>query len=120
MAKTYRSWAELEDWSHGREFRRPHKRKSEQDWKREAEAVMADRQTEVFVIVNEWEDAHGNVGSSIVNGLWYASEREALTELRTIAELVDVQIPDDEFGFTVEDSGTLDYDEYYIQELTNG
>ena len=119
MSKTYRGWTEIEGWGQ-REIRREYKRKSERDWKREAEAAMAERQTEVFVIVNEWEDAHGNVGSSITNGLWYASEKEALDELRAIGEFVGVEIPEDEFGFIVEDSGTLNYDEYYIQELTNG
>lgn len=115
-----RSWQRADEngyknWGRVRKARVYH-----EDWKRGAEAAMAERQTEVFVIINEWEDAHGNVGSSITNGLWYASEGEALDELRTIGESVGVEIPEDEFGFTVEDSGTLSYDEYYIQELING
>lgn len=34
MSKTYRGWAEIEDWNLGREFRRPSKRKQEIEWRK--------------------------------------------------------------------------------------
>lgn len=115
MAKTYRSWAEVDDWSIGREFRRPHKRKSNLEWKKEAEIEMVD--TKVFIVVNEWTDTHNGSGMEIIDGAYFTSESAALVKLRSIAQLKDVDLDDDEWGFTLEDQGTIQYEEYYIQEL---
>lgn len=115
MAKTYRGWAEMDDWGAGRELRRPAKRKAERDWKREAEISMAEIQ--VFVIINEWEDVTGSPGAAIVDGVWYDSEAKALVALNDLAILNGTELVVGEFGFTITDEGTLSYEEYYIQEL---
>lgn len=53
--KTYRSWAELDDWGSGRQFRTPHKRKSKLEWQSEIQEEMAEEEMqEVFIIENEW------------------------------------------------------------------
>ena len=36
MSKTFRGWAEVEDWNIHRAFRRPAKRKSEIEWRKSA------------------------------------------------------------------------------------
>ena len=47
--KTYRSWAELDDWGSGRQFRTPHKRKSKLEWQSEIQEEMAEEEMqEVF------------------------------------------------------------------------
>lgn len=119
MSKTYRGWAEIDDWGSGREFRRPHKRKSELSWKQEALKEMEEVTAEVrvFVIHNEWTDEVGNFGSEIIDGQWYSSEEAALGRLASIAVTHGVELPEGEYGFTVEDKGLLQYDEYYIEEL---
>lgn len=53
MSKSYRGWAELEDWPH-RVARRQHKRKAEQDWKREVEEEMSETTTTVYKVINAW------------------------------------------------------------------
>lgn len=115
MSKTYRSWAEVEDWGLGREFRRPHKRKSNLEWKKEAEIEMAN--SGVFVIINEWVDLSGTMGMEIVDGGYFKSEEDALKRLGQLADDFDVDIRGDDTGFTINSRSTLEYEEYYIQEL---
>ena len=59
MSKSYRGWAELEDWPH-RAARRQHKRKTEQDWKKEVAEEMAEQTdtTPVYVVRNFWTPAN--------------------------------------------------------------
>ncbi len=65
--KTYRSWAELDDWGSGRQLRTPHKRKSKLEWQSEIQEEMAEEEMqEVFIIENEWflndgEGGHCNI-----------------------------------------------------------
>lgn len=46
MAKTWRGWAEIEDWHKGRQFRRPSKRKNEIEWRKSALEDMEDWEQE--------------------------------------------------------------------------
>lgn len=111
-----RSWQRADDNGYAQWGRVRKARADRNDWKAQVEEAMSG----VFVIHNEWEDAHGNVGAALVDGKWYDSEDAALRELRILAESADVEVPEGEYGFTVEGEGTLNYDEYYIQELTRG
>ncbi len=111
-----RSWQRADDNGYHEWGRVRKARVLREDWMQQVREEMSG----VFVIVNEWEDSHGNVGSSIVDGRWYDSEDAALKELRSTAAALDAEVPDDEYGFTIENQGNLNYDEYYIQELTRG
>jgi hypothetical protein len=42
VSKTYRGWAEVEDWNIGRHFRRPHKRKSEDEARKQIKQEIED------------------------------------------------------------------------------
>ena len=121
MSKSYRGYAETEDWSSGRAFRRPSKRKSEQDWKKEMEMTDKDSLFSVYVILNEWaESAGGPDLQEIVDGKWFESESEAWDHLAIIAESVGVSLNADDTNFSSPEAGNdgLAHDTYYIQELT--
>lgn len=121
MSKSYRGYAETEDWSSGRAFRRPSKRKSEQDWKKELEMTSKDSLFSVYVIINEWspEDAQEDF-SEIVEAKWYESESEAWDDLAIIAESMSVTLDREDTSFYVPERQVLGLsrDTYYIQELT--
>lgn len=119
MSKTYRGWAEIDDWSSGREFRRAHKRKSESAWKRELNEEQGMSEIRVFVIINEWTDVDGYVSSEVVGGRWFPSEDEAWLALSLVAESFDIDPDGEATSFTVEGHDTgLQSEEYRIEELT--
>lgn len=123
MSKTYRGWAEVEDWSHGRAFRRPSKRKSESDWKRELRKESAvSKLDSVFIIINEWEpeDSEETL-MEIADNKFYASNDAALRALSDIAEGLGVTLEDGAttFEVPVDRRYGLFADDYYIQELNS-
>jgi hypothetical protein len=112
----------MDDWSSGRAFRRPHKRKSEQDWKRELhkeEEEVNDTQ-QVYVIINEWEDIHGLGSSEIVNNKWFTSEDDAWEALNQIAESHKIDLDYEETSLRLENHNHLRSEEYRIEELNRG
>lgn len=117
MSKSYRGWAELEDWG-AREARRQHKRKSEQDWKAEAMAEIEDTATptSVYAIINEWDDDNGN-GSEILGGWFFWSDDEAWERLALVAEANGVDLEPDVTSLTLRDDMDA-FEAYYITELT--
>lgn len=121
MSKSYRGYAETEDWSSSRAFRRPSKRKSEQDWKKELEMTSKDSLFSVYIILNEWsESTAGPDLQEVMGGKWFESESEAWDYLAVIAESMSVSLDHDDSSFSAPaslDNG-LAYDAYYIQELT--
>lgn len=123
MSKTYRGWAEVEDWSHGRAFRRPSKRKSESDWKRELRKESAvPKLDSVFVIINEWEpeDSEETL-MEISDNKFYVEEAAAIKALADTAETLSIQIEEGATGFSVPKPRLLGLisDDYYIQELNS-
>jgi hypothetical protein len=123
VSKTYRGHAETEDWSHGRAFRRPSKRKSESDWKRELRKESAvPKLDSVFIIINEWEpeDSEETL-MEIVDSKFYTSNDAAFHALADIAEGFGIALDDDATAFEVPKSKRLYLisDDYYIQELNS-
>ena len=119
MSKSYRGWSEVDDWPAGRALRRPHKRKSELEWKmelRKEEAVS--EEVRVFVIINEWTDIANDTSSEIVGGNWFESEDEAWAALNVIAEAHDVELDYDNTSINLESQGGLQSEEYRIEELS--
>lgn len=75
----------------------------------------------VFVIMNEWTDIDGGAHSELTGGKYFTSQDSAHDALRLIAESFGEAIGVDDLSFTMENSGAhIDFEEYYIQELTNG
>lgn len=121
MSKSYRGYAETDDWSSGRAFRRPSRRKSERDWKKEMEMASKDSLFSVYVIINEWSETVGDPDlQEIVDGKWFESESEAWDHLSIIAESFSVSLDIDDTSFDAPgaEAHGLAYDTYYIQELT--
>lgn len=86
------------------------------DWRREYEKEKA-MSDSVFIVVNEWTDISGNTGMEILNGHYHKTLESAREVIQEEANAAGVDIPEDETGFTVEGSGSLEYEEFYIQEL---
>jgi len=74
----------------------------------------------VFVIINEWTDIAGNTSSEIVGATWFPSESDAWDALSLIAESVDEELHPGSTSFVSESDPHLEFQEYYIQELTKG
>ena len=73
----------------------------------------------VFVIINGWTDISGADNSEIVDSKFFESESEAWYALNTIAESFDTKLYLDDTSIQFEDHKPhLQYEEYYIQELT--
>ena len=73
----------------------------------------------VFVIINEWTDIAGSTGAEVVGGNYFDSEGEAWESLLIIAQAHDTTLYADETSVSFEDHlPNLQYEEYYIQELT--
>lgn len=73
----------------------------------------------VFIIIDEWTDIAGVTSSQVVDSKYFESENEAWEALLIIAQSFDTTIYADETSLQLEDhSPGLQYEEYYIQELT--
>lgn len=74
----------------------------------------------VFIIINEWTDIAGATSSEVVGATYFTTEGEAHDALALIAEAHDEEIGPDENNFVTENDPHLQYQEYYVQELTRG
>lgn len=94
-------------------------KKDHENYKREA---LEDRaMSNVFVIINSWTDIAGADNSEIVDSTFFESEDDAWQGLNDIAESYNVGLRADETSIQFEDHKPhLQYEEYYIQELTKG
>lgn len=72
----------------------------------------------VFVIINEWTAEDNSTGAAIIDSEYYTTMEDAHEALRFIANTYDVELHYDETSLQLEDVGRIQYDEYYIQELT--
>lgn len=84
------------------------------------EALEGDREVNnVFIITNEWTDITNTTSSEVVGGNYFTSEDEAWGALRDIAAAYDTELHSDETSLQFEDHKPhLQFEEYYIQELT--
>lgn len=75
----------------------------------------------VFVIINEWlPTGSSNSSSEIVGGKAFFSESDAWDALRDVANAHHLELDRDETNFVVEDGAMIEFEEYYIEELTRG
>jgi len=75
----------------------------------------------VFIIMNEWTDIDNSTGVAIVDAKYFTSESDAWDALSLVAQSYDEELSKDETSFSLEDhEDGLQYEEYYIQELTKG
>jgi len=74
----------------------------------------------VFIILNEWTDIAGATSSQVVDSKYFTSEGEAWEALNAIAETYGTRLYLDETSISLEDhTPGLQYEEYYISELTH-
>lgn len=77
--------------------------------------------TSVFIILNEWTSIDNSTGVEIVDSKYFESEDEAWEALLLIAQAHNTTLFADETSISFEDHKPyLQYEEYYIQELTKG
>ena len=75
----------------------------------------------VFVIVNEWADVTGRSGVTVVDWKYHTTQESAWRALREIAHSYDDDLDYDATSLQYENpSSGLEFEEYYIQELTKG
>jgi hypothetical protein len=75
----------------------------------------------VFVIINEWTTINRATGSEIVGYKYFGSEESAWRALRLIAHSRDDDLDYDSTSLVYQDpSPHIEFEEYYIQELTKG
>lgn len=73
----------------------------------------------VFIIINEWTDGTAATSSQVVDAKYFESENDAWEALRIIAESYGTTVYADETTLQLSDhKAHIDYEEYYIQELT--
>lgn len=73
----------------------------------------------IFVIINEWITDKDSSCSELVDGIYWTTERKAWEYLRDLAAHHDYELPEDEYSFSPPTfGGGIQYEEYYIQELT--
>lgn len=73
----------------------------------------------VFIIINEWTDVANNTSSQVVDSQYFTSEDAAHDALKLIAEAYEVHLGVDETSIQFGGHApNLQYEEYYIQELT--
>lgn len=73
----------------------------------------------VFIIINEWTTVDGDTTSGIVDSTYFRSESDAWDALKLIADAYDATLPPDSTSFEMDaPSPRIDFEEYYIQELT--
>lgn len=76
--------------------------------------------TSVFVIINEWTAIDNSSGADVVDSKYFDSEESAWRALREIAHTFEDDLDYDTTSIQYEDHAGLQYEEYYIQELTRG
>lgn len=93
--------------------------KDHENYKREA---LEDRaMSNVFVIINSWTDISGADNSEVVGATYFDTEDGAWKALRDIAHSFETDLDYDATSLSFEDHKPhLQYEEYYIQELTKG
>jgi hypothetical protein len=75
----------------------------------------------VFVIINEWTTVDNSTGSELTGSKYFESEDDAWEALLLIAQAQATTLYADETSLVLEDHDAhLQYEEYYIQELTKG
>lgn len=73
----------------------------------------------VFVIFNEWTGITNVTSSQVVDSKYFTSEDAAHDALKLIAEAYGAELLPDEMSLQLEDHAPgIQYEEYYIQELT--
>lgn len=73
----------------------------------------------MFVIINEWTDVANNTSSEVVDAKYFESEDDAWEALRLVAVAHDVNLDHDDTSLILGDSRSgIQFEEYYIQELT--
>ena len=73
----------------------------------------------IFVIINEWETDRETTGSEPVDWIYWATEEKAWEYLRDIAAIHEYELDRDDHSFSPPTpSPGIQYEEYYIQELT--
>lgn len=75
----------------------------------------------VFIIIDAWVSKDGTEGQEVVAARYFQSEDEAHDHLVDIAESFGESLTLDATNFTMENhTATVEWEEYYIQELTHG
>jgi len=73
----------------------------------------------VYVIINEWADLSNNSGIEVVGSNFFQTEQEAWDSLLIIAQAYDTELLPFETSVSLEGhTPNLQFEEYYIQELT--
>ncbi len=122
--KAFNRWAEVEDWNIGREFRRPHKRKSEAlarlDIRQQLEE-MEDMDS-IFVIKEVWTPNGSDYElSEVIDSEYHVTKSEAWDKLFTIAGIHGIELNQNEYSFDVPGpEAGISEDYYYIEELWRG
>lgn len=71
--------------------------------------------------MNEWTDTDNNAHSELVGAKYFTSVDSAHDALVLIADSFDEQLDPDGTSFSVENGDShTEFEEYYIQELTEG
>jgi hypothetical protein len=75
----------------------------------------------VFIIIDAWVGFDGTEGQEVVGAKYFETESDALDALSDIADSYGVTLDVESTNFTLEDVGpNVEWEEYYIQELTRG
>jgi hypothetical protein len=75
----------------------------------------------VFVIINEWTSIDRSSGAEIVDSKFFDSEESAWRALRDIAHSREDDLDYDSTSLVYENaSPSIEFEEFYIQELTHG
>lgn len=73
----------------------------------------------VFIIIDAWVSTDGTEGQEVVAARYFQSEDEAHEHLFIIADSFGIFLDADDTNFTMENhTATVEWEEYYIQELT--
>lgn len=73
----------------------------------------------VFIIMNEWTAIDGSTGAEVVGANYFEIEQDAWDSLRDIATALDVELLPGDSNLSLEDHvPSLQFEEYYIEELT--
>lgn len=114
MGKTYK-----DTWRGWGEYRKERSRlKDFEDWKTEA-LEGAQEMSNVFVIINEWGVGDYDL-REIVDGNFFYTEDAAWRALREIADAFEAELNLQDTSIDVEPGKNVQYETYYIQELTHG
>ncbi len=116
MSKSYRGWAELEDWPH-RVVRRQHKRKAERDWKKEVAEQMNETTTTVYRVVNAWTPVDTDL--ELTEDVYASfSEQNAWDVLWALADDRSIQLGLRENSFACPNTDSaIDNELYYITTI---